>query len=431
MDAGGTPAHPVDIASAASAPTTPALPGSSVAPAVGADAHSAAASILGYAFQVKSGLLELLDAMTSQPDLLLTLEMHDDIAWEDSSGAVALLKQYKLHQNTEGHLGNSSDDLWRTLKVWLDRPSPADPLGPELWMVTTAVATEGSIAAMLRPGDGRKPAAALAALERRAEVSRNKDTKKAREKFLTLTEAERAVFVGRIYVADGSGNLTALTADVANHLRPGAPYEHFDAYLEQVWGWWGKEALRLLEGKRPTIGVQEMLKALDRIRDQFTSDNLPPMVSRGEVDIDQVMVEHADRLYVHQLRRIDLRPRQLTKAVMDYQRAYLQSTRWLERNLVDYAELEEFAEDLRDEWERAFDHLCSKLPASPSEADKQAAGRDLLRDLENSTITIRTFREPFFARGQRHALAEEQKAGWHPDFQDHLAEFLLGAGPAS
>lgn len=393
---------------------------------VGADAHSAAASILGYAYQVKSGLLELIRAAATRPDMLLSLEMYDDIAWENLTGLLAL-KQYKLHQKAEGHLGNSSDDLWRTLGVWLDRPAPADPLGPELWMVTTAIASDGSAAAMLRVGADRRPADAVAVLEKRAEHSKRKATAKARKQFLDLTDAERAVFVSRIFIADGSGDLDTVEDEVANRLRPGAPYEHLDTYLEQVWGWWGRESQRYLQGQRPPIGVQEVLLALDRIRDQFTSDNLPPMVDRAEVDIDKVMTEHADRLYVHQLRRIGVEGRPLTRAVMDYERAYLQATRWVERNLVDYATLEAFSEELLDEWGREFDHMCDKLPADATDDDKQAAGRELLHELGNSTITIRAFREPFFARGQRHGLAEEQKLGWHPDFEDHHAQFLLGA----
>jgi len=377
----------------------PGLPRDTAAvPAVGTDAHSAATSILGYAFQLKSGLLELLRATATRPDMLLSIEMHDDIAWEDSTGILAL-KQYKLHQKSQGHLGNSSVDLWRTLGVWLDRPTPADPLGPELWMVTTAVASEDSAAALLRDGDGRQPAKALEILETRAAESKGEDTKTARKKFLELSPDERAVFVGRIYIADGSGDLAAVETEVTNLLRPGAPHEHLETYMEQVWGWWSIESLKYLQGKRPVLGVQEMLLALERIRNEFTSDNLPAMVDRAEVDIDHVMTAHADRLYVHQLQRIGLGARPLSKAVMDYERSYLQSTRWLERNLVDYHELESFSEELLDEWEREFDHMCSKLRADATDDMKAAEGRELLRVLEQSTTTIRSFTDPFFARG--------------------------------
>lgn len=413
-------ADDTEAVSAATPAPTPAP-----TPAVGTDAHSAAASILGYAYQVRSGLLELLRA--KRPDMLMSIEMHDDIAWEDSTGEVTALLQYKLHQNREGHLSNYSDDLWRTLKVWLDRPQAADLHGPELWMVTTAVAEEGSIAAMLRAGDTRNDAAAVVALEAVATTSDNKATRKSREKFLALAPPERSAFVSRIVIADGSGDLAALEADVAAELRTAAPYDQVEAYLEAVWAWWNGVSLRYLQGLREPISVQETLMALTRIRNTFTDGKLPPLVSRAEIDIAKVMTNHADRLYVHQLRCVDIPEPTLAKAVMDYERAYLQADRWVERHMVDYAQLEEFSEELLDEWERSFFFMCDNLPTDSSDEDKKFAGRALLRELEKSTIALAGFDQTFFARGQRHCLAEEERVGWHPDFQTHLEQFLLGA----
>jgi hypothetical protein len=394
---------------------------------VGGDAHSAAASILGYAYQLQSGLLELLRSTVTRPDMSLSIEMHDDIAWEDSAGEVAALMQYKLHQTREGHLGNSSDDLWRTLKVWLDRPQPADPYGPELWMVTTAVASEGSVAAALRVGDSRNVAGAVTALEVVAATSENKDTKKAREKFLDLAPADRAVFVGRIFIADGSGDLAEVQVEVANELRAAAPYDQVEAYLDSVWSWWNGQSLRYLQGLRPPIGVQEMLKALTRIRDGYTDGRLPPLVRRADVNLPKVMTEHADRVYVHQLRWVSVPEATLARAVMDYERAYLQADAWVKRHLVDHAQLEDFAEELLDEWGRAFDYMCDGMPDGASDEDKMRAGRALLRELETKLTNIEGFEDPFFARGQRHQLANDKRLGWHPDFQTHLEGLLLGA----
>jgi hypothetical protein len=421
--------HPVKASNLPAGVLASLFPDLSTPPAVPAskDVHSAAPSILGYAYQIRSGLLELLRAKNTRPDMLLSIEMHDDIAWEDSKGEVAALLQYKLHQNVEGHLSDYSDDLWRTLKVWLDRPQPADPQGPELWMVTTAVAKHGSIAATLRAGETRNEVAALEALEHVAKKSKDKETRKSRDAFMKLTAAERSTFVSRIYIADASGDLAAVEDEVANELRAAAPYDHVEAYLEMVWGWWNHESLRHLQDLRGPIGVQEMLKALTRIRDGFTDNRLPDLVPRTAIDLPKVMTAHAERLYVHQLRRVEVPDRTLAKAVMDYERAYLQADKWVGYNLVDFAKLEAFSEDLLDEWERAWDFMCDELPAGANDDDKKRAGRKLLRTLEDSAAAIEGFDDAFFARGQRHALADDRRLGWHPDFQAHLEEFLLGA----
>ncbi|MDT5185710.1 MAG: hypothetical protein QOI29_3868 [Mycobacterium sp.] len=386
--------------------------------------HSAAASVLGYLHQTRWGLLELLRARTTDPGRSLTLEMHDDVAWEQD-GAPAELKQLKLHVSALRNLTDASDDLWRTLRVWMDNGRPGDPYGPILTLVTNSSAGAGSAAALLRD-TGRDITTALARLESTASVSTSKETRVAREQFLRLTPTERAAFVGRIYVADQSADIDGVNQEVTERLRPGAPVEQFDTYLDQVWAWWARTSIAMLKGEKGPVPVEEMLTALERIRDQFTRDNLPLLVDLDEVDVGAVLLLHEGRPYVHQLKILDVLPRQLQKAILDYQQAYLQDTRWLDVHLVDYDELAKFSRRLVDEWERAFDHMCSELPDGASEDDKRKAGRNLLHTLGESTLSIRArFQDPFHARGKRHELADLQKIGWHPDFEEHLAKLLL------
>lgn len=386
--------------------------------------HSAAASVLGYVHQTRWGLLELLRSRTTYPDQSLTLEMHDDIAWEQE-GTPSELKQLKLHVTALRNLTDASDDMWRTLRVWMDNGRPSDPYGPILTLVTNSSAGVGSAASFLRDS-GRDTEAALALLEETAQDSGAKETATSRRRFLELTSAERATFVGRIYVADQSPDLDGVDEEVAARIRPGAPTEQFDTYMDLVWAWWGRTSIAILSGKRPAVSVAEMLTALEGIRDQFTLDNLPSLVEVDEVDIETALLQHEGRTFVHQLKLLSLKPRQLQKAILDYQRAYLQETRWLDVHLVDYDELDRFASLLIDEWERAFDHMCSGLPDDASEDDKRAAGRELLHALSDSTLAIRArFQDPSHARGRRHALADVPQIGWHPEFEEHLAALLL------
>lgn len=389
--------------------------------------HSATASVLGYLHQTRWGLLELLRSPATSPDQKLSLEMHDDVAWE-VEGTPTELKQLKLHVKSVRKLTNASDDMWRTLRVWMDEGRPGDPYGPILTLITNSTAGEGSAAALLRNNE-RDPAAALAILEETAAKSTAEVTSKARQRFLALSPAERATFVERIHVVDQSPDIDGVGEEVASRLRPGAPTEQFDTYIDLVWAWWTRTSLALLKGVRPPVSVAEMRTALENTRDQFTLDNLPSLVEIDEVDLESALLQHDTRTFVYQLRLLELKPRQLQKAILDYQRAYLQETRWLDVHLVDYDELDRFAVKLVDEWEREFDHVCTRLAADASDEDKRVAGRDLLHALSNSTLAIRSkFQDPSHARGRRHALADIAKIGWHPEFEDHLAELLLREG---
>lgn len=102
----------------------------------------AAPSALGYMYQCELALLELL--RRNDPSLDVSIELLDDIAFEGEQ--IAML-QTKL-QITPGNLTDGSADLWKTLRVW----SEAAKTQPDaqLVLITTAVAPDGSVAAMLR-----------------------------------------------------------------------------------------------------------------------------------------------------------------------------------------------------------------------------------------------------------------------------------------
>lgn len=428
-----TTPSPLDPTDAAAGPPSAADKDAAPEPSPGGQgaAHSAAASVLGYLHQTRWGLLELLRQRSTRPDASLTLEMYDDIAWEQE-GSAQELKQLKLHANGVRTLGDSSADLWRTIGVWVDNGKPHDPYGPLLTLVTNSKATPDSVAALLRGSPARDVSEALRRLEDIAETSTAQATSGPRRRFLKLDPADRASLVSRIFVADGSADLDRVDEEVAERLRPGAPTEHFATYLDLVWSWWATTSLALLRGQRAGVSVGQMRVSLEHIRDQFSAANLPALVDVDEIDIEALSYSHNDRVYVHQLRLIQLQARPIEKAILDYQRAYLQETRWLERHFVDWDEIDRFARRLIDEWERAFDFMCSELPSDATDEDKQRAGRRLLHELSNSTLTIRArFEDPFFARGHRHGLSDLQQIGWHPDFRHHLETLLLDEPAAS
>lgn len=388
--------------------------------------HSASASALGYLHQTRWGLLELLRSRSDDPTRSLTMEMYDDVAWE-VAGKPTDLKQLKLHVGAAPpNLTDASTDLWRTLRVWMDGVLPGDPYGPVMSLITTSNVGVDSAASYLRMVN-RDPKMALSKLEETARTSTSKETATSRRQFLSLGLADRAAFVERIFVVDRSPALDGVEEEVALTLRWLAPSEHFDTFMDQVWGWWSRTSLGMLQGQRGPVAVAEAQSALERIRDGYSRENLPMLVEVDELLSDPS--SHHHRTYVRQLKLLQVSPRPIEKAIIDYQRAYLQETRWLDRHLVDLEELDRFTERLVDEWERAYDHMCDELPGDASEDDRRAAGRALLHSLCNeSALTIRVrFHEQFHARGRRHALADSRTIGWYPHFEEHLEEVLLGS----
>ncbi|AKL68111.1 ABC-three component system protein [Streptomyces sp. Mg1] len=391
---------------------------------MGKGSHSAAPNAVGYQHQTWWALVELLQSGASRPDAAITLELYDDIAWEQAGTPTELL-QVKHHRGQHRALTDMSSDVWRTLKVWMDEASPQDPYGPALALVTTEIAGESNAVAALRPQSRDEPEA-LRLLEIVARTSQSGQTAEARAQFLDLGDTARLTFVSRIRVVDGSPRIEDVGAQVKQHLHWALPPGHEDLFLAMVWRWWDEAALALLQGGQRGVDVGEAQAAIADIRDQFTRDNLPTLVELADVDGSALGQKYRTHPFVQQMQWVAFPPRNLQKAIVDYYRAYTHSVRWLEEDLIGATELTRFEHELIDEWEREFEWMLESLTDSAGDEEKKTAGKALLRQLLAQTgLTVRSrYSDPFFARGQRHILADSGKIGWHPDFETRIAELL-------
>ncbi|MFG1697215.1 ABC-three component system protein [Nonomuraea sp. NPDC049309] len=386
--------------------------------------HNAGPNAIGYQHQTWWALLELLRSGPERPDSAISLELYDDIAW-DQAGTPTELLQVKHHQGNHRALTDRATDVWKTLQVWMDTALPGNVEGPALALVTTQVAAEGSAMAALR-AIGRDEEAALAILEVIAAEKGSKETSATRQQFLGLTPSERRSFLHRIRVIDGSVHIEDVNAAVRTCLRWTLPLGHEELFLSMVWQWWDGQALALLQRRLISLDVGAAHAAIDDIRDQFARANLPTLIHLAEVNEDELREQYRTRPFVQQMQWVAFPPRNLQKAIVDYYRAYTQAVLWMDEDLIGIAELTRFEHELVDEWEREFEWMVDSLDEDADEAAKRAAGKELLRTLLNQTgITIRSrYNDPFFARGQRHILADSGTIGWHADFKARIQDLL-------
>ncbi len=387
--------------------------------------HDASASALGYPYQSQWPLVELLRRAGNEPDSAVTLELHDDVSWE-ADGTPTELLQLKHHVAAAGGLGDKDDDLWRTIRVWMDAHRPGDPSGPTLTLVTTRTAAPGTAAAALR-GGAREPATARQLLEAAARESTAQASREVRQRFLDLPDAERAVFVDRIHVLDAEPSIgDNLGDELRRVLYLVLPKDHEQTFIDQLWGWWHRVAVNLLRRTRGTVTALDLKAKIDELRNAFAGDNLPTLVRREDINFD-IEQTYANRKFVEQLRWIALTAKLLQKAMIDYYRAYTQSALWVEDNLVALDELQTFEADLVDEWERQFEFMKMNLPESADGGAEERAGQELFRLVtENSSVRLRAYDEPFYTHGTLHGLADDGRVGWHPGFQARLESLLLG-----
>lgn len=390
--------------------------------------HSAARSALGYFYQSQWPLLELLRGSGERPDCAITLELHDDVAW-DVQGTPTDLLQVKHHLRATRRLGDKDVDVWRTIRAWMNTQDVADPNGPTLTLVTTQIASEGSAAAALRPMD-HDPIRALGLLEAAARDSTAQETRATRARFLDLPAATREIFVRRMYVLDTAPTIGDLDAEVRRELRWALPRGHEDTFMDLLWSWWHGKVVDMLQRRRQAVRGVDVAVAVDDLRDRFTVANLPTLVQVEEFDTEREG-DYVDRHFVHQLRWVDTPATLIQKAIIDYYRAYTQTAWWVDDDLVGLDELDAFEKKLRDEWEREFAWMLTELPADADDTAKRRAGLGLLRSrLDQTAIRVcDRYDEAFFSRGKCHELADDGRVGWHPDFAKLLEHLLLAVAP--
>lgn len=404
--------------------------------------HGAAASAAGYLYQTDWALVDLLRKAHSRPDHAIALELHDDVAWtdvDDTSDPLELL-QVKLHMtSTSAGLGDMATDIWKTLKIWMDRPDVGDSQGPELSLVTTSIATEGTAAYALRPST-RDAELALERLLAAAQDSQAVDTRTSRDAFLALDSSVRINLLGRVRVLDGQMPAEDLDTSVREALTWGLPTgeQAQDRFVAQVWHYWRSVAIDMLAGRRASVSVNQVSTWVRELRDRYTTENLPTTVPLSSVTEEHIRLYDGAR-FVVQLDLIKYASNALRTAIIDYHRAVTQETEWLSDSLLDIQELRTFEEELRFEWTREFETMLQDLELDAlgpedAEATKQKAGRDLLNYLLKSTaVTVRAhYNEGFYARGKRHELAghddDTRRIGWHPDFVERLEALAASAG---
>ncbi|GAA4562974.1 hypothetical protein GCM10023100_00950 [Actinocorallia cavernae] len=389
------------------------------------DAHNAAPSALGYQHQTWWALLELLRLGDTRPDAAISLELFDDVAW-DENGTPTQLLQIKHHLKGQRALTDASADLWSTLQVWMDTASPADPEGPQLLLVTTQMAAADSAVAALR-SDARDEDYALHGLVMAAMDLVAVGTQRARDDFLALGPADQQAFISRIYVLDGSPRIDDVPRLVRSQLHWALPHGHEDDYLAMVWRWWDEQALAMLRNGQRSVDVGAAHAAVAGIRDKFTRSMLPTSIELDDVDSHAVAEEHAGHPFVEQMNWVGYPPRNLQSAIVDYYRAFTQIVHWLDNAYLSPDELAKFQRELFETWACEFEWMEQELAPGADDATKQRAGAKLLRELlvTSGPFLNQRCHEAFINRGQHHILADEGRIGWHVDFAERHDRLLL------
>jgi hypothetical protein len=390
------------------------------------DSFAAAQQALGYGYQVRFGLLRMMEL---NEDTSLLIEKDDDLDFQDDEeGQILASLKHKAPGDT---LTDLSPDFWKSVRIWLTRYVSAGKLTSQLtfFLFTTGVVTAGSFLENFVV-DGLKaenlPSLADAVLLR----TTSKVILKTKIDFDQLNLEEKGDFLSKITIFDHQVRIEDVPAKIKDRMRS-VRHVFRDSVFERLEGWWTNVTIELMAGVRinPVYG-REVSEMLSEFSDQYKKDNLP-IDFRNEEPPDGVDPENDTRMFVRQLHALGLKPDRVRRSILDYYRAFTQRGSWIREQVLLNGELEEYEDRLTDEWDR-FRNICFEdLDAASNEANLVSAGKKLFTWAEtNNTDRVRirpAVTEAYVSMGSFHILANEQplpKIHWHPQFVERLDAVL-------
>lgn len=390
---------------------------------------SAAESALGYLYQVRCALLWSLERLKNSEVFSVSVETLDDVAFEENGTPTDLL-QTKHHLNRKGNLTNSSSDLWKTLRIWIELTN-AGKLAKDtmLFLVTSETAQPSSIAGKLKKKD-RDVEGALNDLLAVAQTSQSETNESAYDAYKAWKPAQRRELLERILVIDQAPGIADVDSLLAAEVHYAAGKNNRDTFVEYLEGWWFRRVIQqLLDTTRSGRILSEEIEAqVSEVRDRFRQDSLPVADDLLNFELDTDTAEaHKSLPFVKQVELATSHSKRLRAAIRDYFRAFEQRSRWLRQDLLFVADLAVYERALIEEWEAVFYQMEDALGESATEEAKQLAADNILAWAERGSQISRirpNVNNGFITRGSLHILANDMRVGWHPEFKDRLASIL-------
>jgi hypothetical protein len=386
---------------------------------------SAAEQGLGYIYQARFALLKILALPESSAVLI---EKDDDVEFVSEAG-VKTLASLK-HKATGDTLTNLSTDFWKSVRIWLAHYLENGRVSSEsrFLLFTTATISKGSFLAVFAEDAADEDVQAQAAQGAIAK-SQSQLICAIRTKLAQLSEDEVRDFYARITVVDAAARITDIPALIDQHLRTIRRASR-TALFERLEGWWTDLVIKILSGhrKEPVYGY-EVSDKLSALAEEYRTDNLP-ITFRNRLPDGKIDVAKDPRIFVEQLRVLELSATRVQSAIIDYYRAFEQRSNWARESLLVSGEIEEYEDRLVDEWTRYREIVFESINESSEDEACLQAGKELYRwaEMQTSMLRIRErVTEPYVVRGAFHILANARpspRVYWHPRFLQRLAELL-------
>lgn len=373
----------------------------------------AAAEYYGFSVQATRFLYRLLRA---SDDSTVSLEVFDDVGVEDSSGNRTVEQDKAYHRDNP--VANRAKPLWNTLSNWMEAVRCGHlTLGNTWFEIYTTKMWKGKIADSFSDAQTSEDAH-IALLKARDLLGSQPPSgiKKYVARFFSDENTACQLIKAFHLVCDDGSPHAELETQWKKQLF--VPTELRQDSLLHALGWVKKQIDVLIEKQQPAqITVQDFQAEMQSyIRKR---DNRTILTSIAAEPQSGVVREQIPRTYVCQLDLIGCDDEEKLEAINDFLRASVDRTHWSKEGIIHSSSLDEMERELCSIWR----NMKRKVEITRRDHTKVEQGRILYLDCTRQRVDLEGLQvQGHVTRGSLHALSDDIKIGWHPDYKNELLQ---------
>lgn len=392
--------------------------------------HDATASAMGFRYQERFALLELLDA--KDEEAAVAIEALDDV--QLAANGTDLLEQLKHSFVTQPKpIDIKSANLWTTLRIWAELLPSIDMSITNFALITVAPLSQGSLLECLQAIDSDRSnllTALITEAERvmeevnAAELA-NKSKPHAKRSpgakaFLSLTSTQKKGLLAKITLRPDAPKIDELEELFAKRLDT-YPVSQRETLSRKTYEWWDRQVLLSFANKRHRfIARYEVLEKLSETSAMLQSEKLMDSFSSKRPPA----VFHTNEMLAKQCDLVDAKSAMLRRARISEWQARSQRSEWSTEAPSKHSKIVAYDEKLVLEWEYQHETACENVNAN-DEASLKHEGLNVLKwALEDAAAEVgnieSTITSPFYVRGSYQVLSIQGRVGWHPEYVSRL-----------
>lgn len=381
--------------------------------------HSADGSFLGFLFQIERVLLWLSEI---GEDGKIGIETDDDVVVQIKKGSKieTIYEQAKNNQSQKLAYSNQSEDLWKTLHIWVSAVVSGN-INPST-SVFSAVTNKKIPANRLITKLAIAKLSDISVMEdaiinlRSTAAKLSKDNKKYGDTIINCDDKILKSIIDKITIFDGSYHHSQLEfkKKLKANLNIGdkLPFDHiYNGLLghvtEIIIDCWRNNEEAWIDVKKFNNLYNELVAEFHK---KTFIENATEFLPVSNKDIEQ----NKQTIYVEQLKAINCNEEELLDAIHDYIRAGSEKNRYAKEFEITSAKFDDYYKDLKNHWK----NISSPRFRIKEQFTDEDLGYKVYYEATayKGKLNKQEPEQSYTYKGAFHFLANESEIGWHPQW---------------